>query len=846
MARKVLTSYAGGEISPSLHHRIDLAKVAVGAKTMRNCYNTSQGEVDSRSGTMVVAEVKDSTKAVRIIGFAFNKEQTYTLEFGEQYMRVHKDGAVVTELDKTITGITQANPAVVTSSAHSYSNGDQVYINSVVGMTELNGKRFTVANVTATTFELTGIDSTAYTAYSSGGVANKVYEIVTPYLEADLFLIKYTQSADTLTLNCAGYDERTITRTGHTAWTITITTFEPNVTAPTSPNITNVGTSGAATYKYRITTTEAETFEESLPVDVQTTTGHATLDDTNYNQIDWTAPAGFTVEKYNVYKFENGIYGFLGSTETTQYLDQTAVLPDLSDTPPKARNPFSGTNYPEACGYFEQRLWRGRIQKLEGSTISNFDNMSRSSPVKANDAVSAKMNAEQVNDIRHFVAVNELLALTSGAEWKISSADGGSITSSSLVVRRQSAHGASHVRPIVSGTSILYVQDGGEVVRDLGYKLASDVYDGDELSVLAHHLFDGKQIVDWAHAKRPYGIIWAVMDDGTMTGMTYKREHDVWSWHRHDTAFGDVESVCAISEGNEDALYLVVKRDIDGTDVRFIERMHDRHFATAEDAFTVDCGLTYYNPITISGVTQANPVVVTATGHGLSNDDVVDIRDIIAGLVKDPVVPPEDTSMETLNHRRYKIANVTANTFELTAEYSGVDIDGTGFTTYKKGGTVAKTVDTISGLHHLEGMTVSVLANGGDDSGKVVTDGAITLTHEASWIHIGLPITSQFEPLYFDMGADTPTTVGLKKRISQLAFRVRNTKGLKVGNTSDNVKDLRVTPEQFEKSWLLRDETIPFNLIGNWQRDPSIFFEQTDPVPFTIQSISFEVIIGGA
>ena len=91
MARKVLTSYAGGEISPSLHHRIDLAKVAVGAKTMRNCYNTSQGEVDSRSGTMVVAEVKDSTKAVRIIGFAFNKEQTYTLEFGEQYMRVHKD-----------------------------------------------------------------------------------------------------------------------------------------------------------------------------------------------------------------------------------------------------------------------------------------------------------------------------------------------------------------------------------------------------------------------------------------------------------------------------------------------------------------------------------------------------------------------------------------------------------------------------------------------------------------------------------------------------------------------------------------------------------------------------------
>lgn len=74
---------------------------------------------------------------------------------------------------KTITGITQANPAVVTSAGHGYSNGDTIYISGVVGMTQVNGLFFTAANVAANTFELSGIDSTGYTAYSSGGSAQK-------------------------------------------------------------------------------------------------------------------------------------------------------------------------------------------------------------------------------------------------------------------------------------------------------------------------------------------------------------------------------------------------------------------------------------------------------------------------------------------------------------------------------------------------------------------------------------------------------------------------------------------------------------------------------------------------
>lgn len=79
--------------------------------------------------------------------------------------------STATTAAKTITGITAANPPVVTSTAHGLANGSVVVITGVVGMTELNGRAFVVANQAANTFELKGVDGTAYTAYTSGGSA---------------------------------------------------------------------------------------------------------------------------------------------------------------------------------------------------------------------------------------------------------------------------------------------------------------------------------------------------------------------------------------------------------------------------------------------------------------------------------------------------------------------------------------------------------------------------------------------------------------------------------------------------------------------------------------------------
>jgi len=152
-------------------------------------------------------------------------QQAYLLEFTDLKMRIYKDEGVIVEANKTISGATQADPCVITATAHGYSDGDEVFIDSVVGMTELNGKFFLVANKTANTFELTdvdgtGIDATGFTAYSSAGTVARIVEVTTVYPEAVLFELKVAQNADTMYIVHRSHDPYKLTRTSHVAWTL--------------------------------------------------------------------------------------------------------------------------------------------------------------------------------------------------------------------------------------------------------------------------------------------------------------------------------------------------------------------------------------------------------------------------------------------------------------------------------------------------------------------------------------------------------------------------------------------------------------------------------------------------
>ena len=227
MARSApaLSSFTAGEISPRLEGRTNIEKYREGLSDLTNMVVMPHGGVTRRPGTEYLGEVKSSSVKTRLIPFQFKTSDTYILEFGNQIMRVFRnDLQVLNSSAKTITAATKANPGVFTSSSHGFSDGDEVYVDSLGGMTEVNGRNYLIANSTTNTFSLqdlfgNDIDTTNFTTYTSGGTATEIFEVATPYSEADLFNIRFAQSADTMYLVHPSYDIRTLTRSDHNNWT---------------------------------------------------------------------------------------------------------------------------------------------------------------------------------------------------------------------------------------------------------------------------------------------------------------------------------------------------------------------------------------------------------------------------------------------------------------------------------------------------------------------------------------------------------------------------------------------------------------------------------------------------
>jgi hypothetical protein len=213
-------SFVAGELTPRLYGRVDIQKYPVGAETIENYIVRPEGGVMRRHGTRFAGETRAHAKQSRLLPFVFSTVQAYMLEFGDGYIRFWKDYAPITSSTKTISGITKANPAVVTAAAHGFVNGDRIVVAGVGGMGQVNNREFMVANATTNTFELSAVDSSGYDTYSLGGTASKIYEIAAPYLEAQLDGLFISQSADTLYIAHPDHPPRSLTRTGHTSWTL--------------------------------------------------------------------------------------------------------------------------------------------------------------------------------------------------------------------------------------------------------------------------------------------------------------------------------------------------------------------------------------------------------------------------------------------------------------------------------------------------------------------------------------------------------------------------------------------------------------------------------------------------
>jgi len=924
-------SFAAGEVSPLLYGRADLQKFDSACRTLKNMIVHVEGGASNRPGLEFVGAVHDSTEITRLIRFRFNTAQTYILEFSDLAFRVIKDGAYVMKAAVNITAVTKADPCEVTIGAHSLVVGQEVYVSSVGGMVELVDGFYRIQAVTATTIKLkdifgTNIDSTAYTTYTSGGTVESIPIFTTVYPDDDLALLKFTQNADTLTVTHPDYDMYNITRSAHDVWTVTIVSFAAGVSAPTGLSATPSTANTGIVRDYVVTAVDDDTGEESVASSADDADHDLPTDATRTNDLAWNTVAGVS---WKVYCDDNasGVYGFIGNAATNAFEDNY-ITPDYDITPPETKTPFSGANNKPRClAYHQQRrLYAGTNNKPStffASRIGLFANMNVSAITQADDAIEFNVVADDVNEIRDMKSQKDLFLFTSSGVFRIVTGESLAFTQDNIASEEQESWGVSNIEALKVGQSFLYVQDGERVVRDLQDTIETNGFSGDDLTLLAKHLFREKKIVEWAYARDPDSIIWCVMDDGTVNALTYLRKHQIWAWTEHITD-GDFKSVAAIPEStSEYGVYFVVERKIEGTTgststMKYVERLKNRDILDIKDSFFVDSGLTLDNPITITGATAAEPVVITATAHGLTDADFVDISDV--------------KGMTELNGNRYKIGNKTANTFELfnrtQSVYSitaatkadpceitigahshtegqqitisgvvgmtelngntyqvntatattvtlksiaGVTTDSTGFTTYISGGTAEIDADidgsdftayisggkarlavtTVSGLEHLEGESVSVLADGGvshnpNDSAlttKTVSGGSITLDKAASRIHIGLPYISDLENIGVDLTAlnGFGDALARRKSIPVVKMRVKDTAGISIGPDEDHLEEYKHEGFDANQGPAFLNEVIEKSMAPKWDHDGNVFVRQLQPLPVTILNLMPEV-----
>ena len=659
-----LTNFTGGELSPRLDGRNDIAKYNSGCKTLENMIVYPHGSASRRSGTQFVAEVKDSTKKTRLISFEFSTVQTYMLEFGNQYIRFYKD----------------------------------------------NGQIL------------------------SGGSA---YEIASPYLEAELFDIKFAQSADTMYICHPNHAPRKLTRSGHTSWTLTNDVIingpfmDHNVELTTlTPSHKTVGATSTITAS---AVTGINSGQGFLSTDV------GRLLHIKDGHLKITSVTSTTVVVGTVI-FDLGI-----TTPVTDF-----ALGSFSDT----------TGYPSCVTFFEQRLvFAATIvqpQTLFFSRSADYENFDDKyhETIADDDAIVYTIASNQVNAIRFLTATRTLIIGTAGGEFAVNGAGvGEAITPTNISINKQSNHGTANVEGIAVGNAILFLQRAKRKIRELAYNFDVDGYTAPDLTILAEHITESG-ITQMAYQEEPNSIIWCVRTDGQLLGFTYQREQQVTAWHRHifGGSFGSGNSVCESVEvlptdNSEYQVWVFVKRTINGATKRYVEYLHNFAF--------------------------------------------------------------DETDATSFNYLDSQLA-----------------YDGSATT-------------TISGLTHLEGEEVSILADGATHPNKTVSSGAITLERSSTKVKVGLPYVSLLQTMRIDAGSQNGTSQSKTKRIYEITARLYESIGIEIGPDLDNMERIpfRSSANAMNSGVAVftGDKDIEFR--GNYETDGFIFVRQNQPLPLTVLSL---------
>lgn len=589
MARTSPLVYASnaGEVSPRLDGRVDLDFYRSAARILENMVPLSEGPATRRPGSRFIAEVKDSLERAALVPFEFSTTQAYQIEFGDQYLRF-------------------------------YRNKGQILSGSPLAP----------------------------------------YEIASPYLLADLFdsdgrfRVKWAQSADVIYLAHGSYVTRKATRTGHTNWTISEVEFvdgpwlDENTTATTldlgaagGSGVSLVasataGINGGAGFKatdvgrlvrvgHSATAWSTSTAYAAGAIahvngriyqakvggtSASTGTGPSGQGD---NIVDGTVTWSYVGEG-GVWWGYSKIVGFTSTTQVTVDVKRDHIS-HAATTVWQLGLYSATTGYPTAVLFHDQRLYFGgnasNPHRFDGSKVGDFETFTPG--VQDGDPVAFSIDSNQVNAIQWFASVGDLLVGTRGGEFRVrGDSEDAPITPSNVSVKRQTKHGSADMMPVEASGAVLFPQRQGRRLRELAFSIEANGYRAPDMSIRASHILGRtKPIVALAYQQEPWSVVWGVRKDGLLVGFSYQRDERVTAWHRHPVGGdGVVESVSCIPGTGEDELWMIVRRTINGATKRYVEVLESAlgDDDAQEDAFYVDCGLSY------SGAATAT---LTGLGH---------------------------------------------------------------------------------------------------------------------------------------------------------------------------------------------------------------------------------------
>lgn len=808
----IQASLTGGELPPSLFGMVDLAWYKNSLKTCRNFTIFPYGGARNRTGSRMVAELKDSTKKARLMPFSFSSTQNYVLEVGEEYIRMIANGAQLLNGGNPVTVGTTFQEADLPKLKFTQSADVMTFVHASYPPSQLNRYAATTWTFTAQTLNSGPFQNintnTELSVWASGGEGTVDISSSAPLFYAKhvgmLFYFEQKDFGESWLPGKAKVVGDAVRSGGNYYRALTAGTTGQNIPIGTGDHWNDGGVDwqylhngfGVARIISITSTTKVSAQVLSRLPDAATSAGFAASINVGTNTIatdGWVngvcTSHGLTVSSYgtalvvfvgaadvftieyfvvdaNTVKFKTADYFYNGVSVASF---KPPVSAKSSATYKWAFGAFGdpavgdGTNgyapgYPGTVTYYQQRLvFAGSPtypDTIWTSKTSDYSNFGQSSPVLDDDSVVFTLASNQVNQIKGLLQLDKLLLLTGGSVWATSAGTQTDVlTPGNIGVKLQSYTGVSDLPPLGIGGAALYIQDKAQIVRDMNYQWVNDSYTGQNLTAKGSHLIDGYTIVDWCFQQAPLNVVWMVRDDGVLLGLTYLREQEVAAWHRHDTD-GLYESVCSISEGGEDVLYVIVKRTINGSTKRFIERFDTRVVTDITDAFFVDCGIT--------------------------------------------------------------VTNSPASA-------------------------------TVAGLDHLEGMEVSILADGLVHPSLTVTSGAVTLQYAAEKIQVGLPYICDLETLPL-APSSAETVRGNYKLVTVLRAVVNETRSLWAGPDATKLYEAktRTVADGFTTPPNLVTGVVEIRLNSTWERNGTTLIRHTEPTPIGILALMPEVTIGGA